>query len=199
MAQRKKDAVRDAILGAAFGLFSEKGYHETTIPAIARAAGISTANVYVYYRAKIDILFALYEPWLLERLDRLDRALRRITDKHRRLERLLLALWRDLPRESNGFANNVMQAVSASNGSGDYSPRLRKLFQERVAKWLIDCMDEPLSARDAGALAGVLLMAFDGFAINVHLAHGLACDVRLARNLAAVLAPIQRWESAGHD
>src|SRR5262245_18511187 len=120
MAQRKKDDVREAIQAAAFRQFSARGYQETTIPAIARAAGISTANVYVYYRSQIDILFALYEPWLLERLDKLDRLLLRIADPHRRLERLLLPLWRDLPRESNGFANNVMQAVSSSVGNTDY-------------------------------------------------------------------------------
>ncbi|MEO6270207.1 MAG: TetR/AcrR family transcriptional regulator, partial [Lautropia sp.] len=110
MVQRRKEGVRDAILEAAFKLFSEQGYSETSIPAIARGAGISTANVYVYFDSKIDILFTLYAPWLDERLERLGRSLKRVTDPRIRLRKLLLALWRDLPRESNGFANNVMQA-----------------------------------------------------------------------------------------
>ncbi|MEZ2298627.1 HEAT repeat domain-containing protein [Variovorax sp. RCC_210] len=38
-----------------------------------------------------------------------------------------------LPRENNGFTNNVMQAVSSSSGNGDYSPELRQFFQARVA------------------------------------------------------------------
>jgi AcrR family transcriptional regulator len=67
MAQTKKDGVRDAILAAAFARFSEKGYSETTIPAIAAGAGISTANVYRYFPSKLEILYTLYEPWLLER------------------------------------------------------------------------------------------------------------------------------------
>lgn len=186
MSQRKKDGVRDAILLAAFRLFSERGYSETSIPAIAREAGISTANVYVYFGSKIDILFTLYEPWLRERLDRLERSLARVADPHKRLERLLLAFWRDLPRESNGFANNVMQAVSTSGGGADYSPRLRKLLQRRVARWLQDCIG-PASSREATLMAGVILMAFDGFAINVHLAHGMACNVELARLFSCVL------------
>lgn len=186
MSQRKKAGVREAILQAAFGLFSERGYSDTTIPAIAREAGISTANVYVYFGSKIDILFTLYEPWLRERLDRLDRSLARVSDPQQRLQRLLLAFWRDLPRESNGFANNVMQAVSTSGGGADYSPRLRKLLQGRVALWLRDSIGLA-SPREATLVAGVILMAFDGFAINVHLSHGMACNAELARLFARLL------------
>ncbi len=185
MVQRKKEGVRDAILEAAFRLFSEQGYSETSIPGIAREAGISTANVYVYFQSKIDILFQLYAPWLQERLDRLERAQRRVADPQERLRKLLLALWRDLPRESNGFANNVMQAVSTSSGSGDYSPELRKLFQGRVAGWICACLD--VTERESQLLAGVVLMAFDGFAMNVRLVHGMACNEELARLFSSLL------------
>ena len=185
MVQRKKEGVRDAILEAAFRLFSERGYSETSIPAIAREAGYSTANVYVYFKSKIDILYTLYTPWLEERLDKLERSLRRISDPQERLRRLLLALWRDLPRASNGFANNVMQAVSTSNGSGDYDPRLRQLFQGRVARWIQECLD--VTASEGEMLAAVVLMAFDGFAMNVRLVHGVACDAAIARLFSLLL------------
>ena len=71
MAQTKKDGVREAILQAAFAQFSEVGYSETSIPSIAAAAGISTANVYRYFPSKLQILYTLYEPWLVARLDEL--------------------------------------------------------------------------------------------------------------------------------
>ena len=139
MVQRKKDDVREAICAAAFRLFSAQGYSATSLPQIAREAGISTANVYVYFGSKLEVLFSVYAPWLRERLDRLDATLARIDDPRRRLERLLLALWRDLPRESNGFANNVMQAISTSAPDGEYSPELRQFFQQRVAGWVRRC------------------------------------------------------------
>ena len=186
MVQRKKDGVRDAILEAAFRLFSAQGYTETSLPAIAREADISTANVYVYFNSKIDVLFTLYAPWLEARLDKLERSLRRVADPQERLRRLLLALWRDLPRESNGFANNVMQAVSTSSGSGDYSPQLRELFQGRVAGWIQACLS--VTARESELIAGVVLMAFDGFAMNVRLVHGMACNVEVARLFSRLLA-----------
>jgi AcrR family transcriptional regulator len=196
MVQRKKEGVRDAILEAAFRLFSEQGYNDTSIPAIAREAGMSTANVYVYFASKIEILYTLYTPWLEERLDKLERSLRRITDPRERLQRLLLALWRDLPRESNGFANNVMQAVSTSSGNGDYDPKLREVFQGRVAGWIRECL--AVTPRESEQLAAVVLMAFDGFAMNVHLMNGLACNAETARLFSELLdaprAPARRTQ-----
>lgn len=184
MSQRKKEGVREAILDASFRLFRDHGYNETSIPAIARAAGISTANVYVYFKSKLDILFTIYEPWLEERLDRLERSLRRIKVPEQRLQRLLLAVWSELPQEANGFANNVIQALSTSGRGEVYSPHLRQLFQQRVAGWIEGCLE--LSAHESAILAGVVLMAFDGFAINVHLAHGLACDRNTVRLFAGI-------------
>jgi AcrR family transcriptional regulator len=186
MSQTKKEGVRDAILAAAFRRFSEQGYIDTSIPAIAREAGISTANVYVYFKSKLEILYTLYEPWLAERLERLDSSLRRVKDPRKRFQRLLTVLWRELPRESNGFANNVMQAVSTTTGGDEYSPHLRELFQSRVAGWIESCL--PISTRESNTLAGVVLMAFDGFAMNVHLAHGIQCNAETVRLLGAMMA-----------
>ena len=195
MSPRKKEGVREAIQAAAFELFCDLGYSETSIPAIARAAGISTANVYVYFKSKLDILFRVYEPWLQDRLDRLERSLRRLKTPEKRLQRLLLAIWGELPQEANGFANNVIQALSTSGRGEGYSPRLRQLFQQRVAGWLQECT--ALSATENASLAGVILMAFDGFAINVHLEHGLACDARMVRMLLGVLARTPGPSGAG--
>lgn len=185
MAQIKKEGVRDAILEAAFRLFSERGYVDTSIPAIAREAGISTANVYVYFKSKLEVLYTIYEPWLTERLDKLDRTLQRVDDPRERFQRLLTVLWRDLPRESNGFANNVMQALSTTSGE-DYSPHLREMFQARVATWVESCLSIPAS--QSQQLAGVLLMALDGYAMNAHLRNGVACDVKTLRLLGDMLA-----------
>ncbi len=186
MTQSKKADVRAAILEAAFRLFSERGYSETTLPQIAREAGISSANVYVYFRGKLDILFTLYGPWLAAQLDRIEAALARVEDPARRIERLLLALWRDLPQASNGFANNVMQALSTTGASGDYDPALRRLFERRVAGWLARALP---SEADAAQVASVALMAFDGFAMNARLPHGLRCTPAIARALARSLHP----------
>ena len=70
MAQIKESAMRDAVLGAAFDLFSERGCSDTTMPQIARAAGVSTANIHLYFASKLEIVCAIFDPWLLNRLRR---------------------------------------------------------------------------------------------------------------------------------
>lgn len=184
MAQIKKEEVRSAILAAAFTLFRDQSYNDTSLPAIARAAGISTANVYVYFSSKLEILFTLYGPWLQQRLDQLDRSLARTRSRRARLEKLLLTLWRDIPRDDNGFSSNLIQALS-STSKEDYNPLLRELFQGRVSSWLSEFLH--LSPKAAEQMAGILLMAFDGFVINVRLAHGVAFNEESAKSLARLL------------
>ena len=113
MSQVKKSEVKAAILASAHRLFGRNGYNDTSIARIAADAGISTANVYVYFRSKIEILYAIYDPWMRARLSRLERELARISDPRRRLKKLFRTLWRDIPAEDNGFANNIMQALSS--------------------------------------------------------------------------------------
>ena len=72
MAQVKKAHVREAILDSARRLFEKKGYVATTTAQIARAAKVSEANLYVYFNSKFDVLMALYEPWIRERIHRLE-------------------------------------------------------------------------------------------------------------------------------
>ena len=185
MVQRKKDDVRDAILAAAFELFTQKGYSETTIPRIARLADMSTANVYVYFASKMEILFTLYTPWLDDRLKKLDKSLSRISDPKLRLKKLLFALWREIPKENNGFAHNIVQAVASSSNRNEYNPQLREHFVRRVAQWLEGCTD--LDGKDCQLAATVMVMAFDGFATNVSLEHGVTCNANMVELFSGML------------
>ena len=176
MAQVKKQAVRDAILQSAFQLFSRQGYQATTLSQIASGAGVSTANVYVYFTSKLDVLYAIYDPWLRERLTRLERRLEKVRDRRQRLRLLLTTLWRDIPGERNGFANNVMQAASTSTPEEGYTPTLLSWIEERVAAMLRSTL--PPDRRESlgsARFTHILMMAFDGFVINYHLQPGKHC------------------------
>src|SRR5919204_1935645 len=56
--ERKKRQTREALTRAAFELFAERGYDETTLAEIAEAAGVSTRTIFAYFPCKEDILFA---------------------------------------------------------------------------------------------------------------------------------------------
>ncbi|MFO1055675.1 MAG: TetR/AcrR family transcriptional regulator [Dongiaceae bacterium] len=171
MAQVKKGAVREAILASAFRRFAEKGYANTTLAQISGDAGISTSNLYVYFGSKLAILFALYDPWLRERLTALEQELAGMTDPRARLRRILLALWRDIPAEHNGFSVNLMQALSTATPDQGYSRDLLLWAEDRIGRLIRASLPPERAALAEGRLlAHVLMMAFDGFVLNTRLA-----------------------------
>lgn len=61
MPQRKKDEVRQAILGAAAGTFATVGFERATLGDIAACAGTSIGNLYKYFPNK-EALFEAFLP-----------------------------------------------------------------------------------------------------------------------------------------
>jgi AcrR family transcriptional regulator len=186
VAQIKKKEIRQAILDAAYKLFSKRGYSDTNIANIARTAGVAPANVYVYFPSKLEILFSIYEPWLTKQFDALEQSLQRTADPRQRLRKILSTLWREIPSADNGFANNMMQAISGANGRDGYSPALRLAIEERLATLLEDCLPAT-DRKNARDLASIMLMAFDGYALNFHLKGGAVCPARQLALFADIL------------
>lgn len=175
MPQVKKPEVRDAILRAAQALFARRGYANTTLQQIARAARVSTANVYVYFDSKLEILYEIYTPWMRDRLMRLEGELEPIRYPRARLRRLLAVLWREIPAAEGGFANNIMQAISSMSPADGYKPELLQWMEGQLARLLEECL--PARRRDAaGRLAHLAVMAFDGFIIYRHVDPTRPCD-----------------------
>jgi len=86
------------------------------------------------------------------------------------LRSLLIALWREIPAEENGFLNNIMQAISASDPSEGYRTTLVRWLEKRVTVMIDDALPAARRRRLSKVrLAHVLIMAFDGFAIDYHL------------------------------
>jgi AcrR family transcriptional regulator len=168
VAQVKKPEMKQAILDAAYKCFMEYGYSSTKIPQIAKLAGSSPANIYVYFPSKLEILFTLYEGWLDERMAKLERALNRLSTNEQKLQRILTTMWRDLPAADKGFSNNLIQALSTATSNEEYSPALRLSVENRLCQMLSNSLSN-LAPERIQAIATLLLMAFDGHAINFYL------------------------------
>src|ERR1700761_4561675 len=54
---------RRLLLDAALALFETRGFDGVAVPEIARAAGVATGTVYVYFRDKEALVNALYRHW----------------------------------------------------------------------------------------------------------------------------------------
>ncbi|MCW5771468.1 MAG: TetR/AcrR family transcriptional regulator [Rhodospirillaceae bacterium] len=188
VAQVKKEAVREAILAAALTSFRRHGYLGTSLKDIAAAAETSRANIYVYFRSKFELFYAVFHPWLVAQLEALESELAAIADPRQRLRRILTAIWREIPREANGFANNLIQALSTASADEAYSPALLRTVERRVADMIQGCLaaaNRP--SADGRAVAHVLFMAFDGFCMHAHLRTGEACSPAVIESMCALL------------
>ena len=56
MAQVKKIEIEQAIVYSAYKLFKKHGYNGVKMPQIAAKSGISTANIYVYFKSKDELI-----------------------------------------------------------------------------------------------------------------------------------------------
>lgn len=94
-----RDTRRAEIIAAARNLFSRKGFHGTSIPDIARAAGISTGLIYYVFASKDDILLACCEEVATLHLDLFQQA-EHLADPLERFDFIVRELYRSLDEES---------------------------------------------------------------------------------------------------
>lgn len=92
------EKTRQAVLTTARKLFLEHGFDATSLQLIADTMGVTKANVYYYFRTKIEILEALLEGTVTALTAMLDQA-EQINGKQARLEFLV-----------DGFVNQVVHA-----------------------------------------------------------------------------------------
>ena len=170
MVQVKKKFVEQAILDSAFELFSERGYHATTLQDIAARAGIGVGTVYSYVPSKIHLLYAVVEPWQKDAMERLEKRVLKIRSPRERLRAILLGVWRDIPMENIGLANSLMEALaSADPAQGKPSPLLG-WFEAKLMSMLNTVLPAPPARRiDYDVLPNLVTMAYDGFVINRRL------------------------------
>lgn len=73
--EQKKQQTRKAIIDAAVKLFTEKGFEQTSMNELARAAGVGKGTIYGYFKAKEEIFLAYCEAELDFAFEALDRKL----------------------------------------------------------------------------------------------------------------------------
>ncbi|WP_321944353.1 TetR/AcrR family transcriptional regulator [Paraburkholderia tropica] len=186
MPQVKKADMKEAMLASAFDLFSRKGYAATTLTDIARNAGTTGPNIYVYFPSKLHIVYELYEPWLLRQLDTLAGAVLKLRGPKQRLHRLLIGIWGDIPVADRHFANVLIEALAST------PPETRKPrnLLDMVDTFLTDILTLILPQErhrfvSSGVFARILWMAFDGFSINQRL--GQTFDLEQSARIMAAL------------
>lgn len=183
MPQVKKPEIRDAILAAGFELFSRKGYIETTVADIARAADVTESSLYVYFDSKLLLLYAIYAPWFELRMRELKRSVESFRSPRARLRRIFLGIWEDIPDADHNFASALIAALAVAPAQTPKPANLLKTVEYCLTDLILESL--PLHRRHIaqnGLLAHVLWMAFDGFVINKRIG-----DVRSVEAIADLI------------
>ena len=79
---------RDAILRAATQVFARRGFFQSQVADIARAAGVAAGTVYLYFRSKDDLLVSIFERTMKETLSEGHGAMATVGDPRERLRLL---------------------------------------------------------------------------------------------------------------
>lgn len=154
---------RDSLIGAARGVFEERGYDATRMSDIAQAAGVSHGTVYTWFATKDAVLGAvvdsivsdLYQslrtPEGTDAITRIDLANRAYLDAYRANARLLSVV------EQAATSREEFQAVLAG---------LRATHVRRVAATIERMQTEGEARRDldANVTAAALCSMVEGFA-----------------------------------
>ena len=170
MVQFKKKQVRQAILDSAYDLFSERGYHSTTLQDVAEYAGVGVSSLYSYFPSKLHLFYAVFEPWHKDAFEQLEKRVLRLKLPRERLRAVLLGLWRDIPIANIGLTNSLMEALASADPKQKKPVPLLKWTEERLTKLLKDALPANSAGQiDHDSLSTLFIMAYDGFVINQRL------------------------------
>jgi AcrR family transcriptional regulator len=168
--QVKRETVRNAILDSARDLFSERGYHGTTLLDIAERSGTGVSSLYSYFPSKIHLLYAVFDPWYREAFGRLEARVAKEKGARARLRRLLLGIWRDIPTENIGLANSLMEALASADPSQKKPLPLLLWTEQQITAMLKQAVPpDPARPVNYELLPNLFMMAYDGFVINRRL------------------------------
>jgi TetR/AcrR family transcriptional regulator len=129
---RIQEEKEELILEAALEVFSQRGFHGSTIDQIAEVAGMSKPNLLYYFRTKDAMHRALIDRVLENWLEPLQ-AFDAEGDPEQEIKsyiRRKLEMARDFPRESRLFANEILQG--APHISAVLEGPLKELVDEKA-------------------------------------------------------------------
>lgn len=154
MPQVLKEEVRDRIVNAAEVVFAARGYRGATMAAIAERAGLSTGNLYRYFRSKSGLFEHMLGPGFVETFDRLleervaslsAQELTAPSDPAREADARMLRFW---------FAHRLRVVVLLDRAEGSTHAGFGPRFVARLSSMVATQLERELgrSLSDAAAL-----------------------------------------------
>ncbi|GAA2623068.1 TetR family transcriptional regulator [Dactylosporangium fulvum] len=129
--------VRDRLVDAAFDLFDERGYEQTTVDDIADRAGVGRTTLFRHYRSKEDVIFPDHDRLLAAVKDRLatstaDTAIVAVTEA----VRLVLQHYVEEGGRSRRRYKLTSRVATLRDREIASVARYQRLFREFIAEWM---------------------------------------------------------------
>jgi TetR/AcrR family fatty acid metabolism transcriptional regulator len=159
---------RDAILRAAIDVFAERGFFHAQVADVARAAGIASGTVYLYFRSKDDLLVSVFERTMREALGEARAAVGGVDDPAERLRRFARLHLARLGKDRNlaiVFQVELRQSVKFMER---FSSTLLRDYLGQIRAAIADGQDAGVFRRDLNTTAAAKMFfgALDEMATN---------------------------------
>ncbi len=187
---------RDEILKAAIKLFANRGFHETSMAEVARAANVSKALIFWHFKTKEDLFMAvlnrLLEPYVIDFAEEAG-ALDEVAQVMRLVE-LYLMFVRDNASSIRFFVAQLLRGELASDALTGPVMQLYEGFRALLMDLIGRAQAKELCLRDfpAPAVTRMLLSMLNGILIGMLFAHDESADV------ASAIAMIRQWLFGGN-
>lgn len=112
-------------MDAAISCFAEKGYYETSMDDIVRAAGLSKGSLYWHFPSKRDLFRSLIESWMAEALTGLPE---RIAQCNSAAEKISVLM--DAPRDTLAARPELARAQLEFMAQSIRDPEIREWFRQ---------------------------------------------------------------------
>ena len=188
---RNSEESRKAILKAAQEAFAKRGYHAAGVEQIAKSAGVAKGTVFLHFKNKEGLLFALVEgrfagiERLYAELVRPEMSARRQLEELTRVEKWLKGEMAQFSRSlitlGTGLPPRLQRRMDAyiEKNYGLYRDRLAGLFRAFLG-------DEGLAGAGAESLAAAFMACMDGLLIRSRLSSLRPTNAQIGRAVREV-------------
>jgi AcrR family transcriptional regulator len=157
--RRSAESTSQRIVAAARRLFEERGYHATTLDAIARELRIRAPSLLYHFQSKEDLLDAVLGQFYTEGRERVLEALASPGSAGNRLERVVEVL-RDLWQRNGGLLRIAITELMKPDGVGrDHVFEVALPTLELVEQVLHDSVSPPIPANAPVQAATMTVLA----------------------------------------
>lgn len=172
---------RDEILRAAIDLFATRGFHETSMSEVARAAGVSKALIFWHFKSKEELFVAvlgkLFEPYVIDFAEEAG-----ALDEKAQLLKLIESYLLFVRENANSIRFFVAQILHEDNSKDSLSNQVLALFEgyrSLVTDLIARAQAKGICASSFSptAAAGFLLAALNGLLLGHMFLDSLPSDL----------------------